>query len=210
MATVNDFILDPVTFMTDNIVQVTEIDPDDPRLNNQPVRVTLQDTGLKIINKPGGKLFELYITTNPATPAIDAYFCPYQNDKSFFITLDNGADFMFTPQMAGCSFGIGSQNLGVCSVGHVNFVSIRNDWEEENDKRNRMYQAQRQFLSNRLNIRQERIVDPADYRGPNLDRSATTFGVRNAHQVWSFFTLQYHKSGSMTYVHHGINPHVNN
>lgn len=210
MATVNDFVADPVAFMTSNIVQVTEIPPDDPRLTQQPVRVTLHDTGMKILNKPGGKLFELYITANVNALGINAYFCPYQNDKSFFIQLGNNADFMFTPQMAGCSFGIGTQNGGACRVGHVNFISLRNDYQTENEKRDRMYGAQAAFLQNRLAIAPGRIIDPADYRGPDRNLSATTFGVRNAQQVWSFHTLRYNKPGNMTYMHHGIHQHVNN
>lgn len=209
VADINDFVNSPVQFMTDNIVQVTEIDPDDPRLNQQPVRVTLHDTGLKIMNKPNGKLFELFITTNPATPAIDAYFCPYQNDKSFFVTLDNDADFMFTPQMAGCSFGVGSQNGGVCRVGHVNFISLRNDYNEEAEKRERMYSAQNAFLRNRLDIGNDRVIKPSDYRGPDLNLSSTTFGVRQG-GTWSFKTLRYNKPGAQTFLHHGIHDQVNN
>lgn len=208
MATVADFVADPEAFMASNIVQVTEIDPEHDLLQAQPVRVSLHDTGLKIMNKPGGTLFELYVTASTSASTLPAYFCPYKNDNAYFIMLGNGADFMFTPQMAGCTFGIGSQNAGACRVGHVNLISIRNDWQDENDKRARMYQAQRAFLGNRLNITPDRMVEPTDYRGVGMDLSSTTYGVR-VNGVWNFKTLRYKKIGTKTYLHDGIHLQVN-
>jgi hypothetical protein len=207
MADVDDFVADPETFMQRNIVQVTEVDPD--LVDTQPVRVTLHDTGLKLMNKVGGKLFELYITKTVGPTSLRAYFCPYKNDNAYFVMLGNDADFMFTPQMAGCTFGIGSQYQGSCRVGHVNLVSIRGDWDKEDDKRERMYEAQRAFLRNRLNIGSNRMVDPDVYRGGGRDQSATTYGVR-ANGAWTFKTLRYRKAGSKTYLHLGVHTEVNN
>ncbi|MET0307540.1 MAG: hypothetical protein ABW023_02435 [Sphingomonas sp.] len=213
MATAADFVANPEAFMADNIVQVTTPNPDDVP-TDRPVWVTVQDTGLKIMNKPG-TVFELYITKtvhSAAKPALRAYFCPYENDKSFFIMLGNDADYMFTPKMDGCSFGIGSQANGACRVGHVNFVNLQTEWKSEGEDvaRDRMYQAQRQFLGNRLGVDATRVIDPSEYRGAGLTQAATTFGVRGAGQVWSFKTLRYGKPGSKTYLHHGVHLHVNN
>ncbi len=174
--------------MLSNIVIVTTPNPDDVP-DNAPVRVTLHDTGFKVMNKIGGKVFELYITNDVNKPAIDSYFCPYENDKSFFITLGNAADYMFTPKMDGCTFGIGSQAGGACRVGHVNFVNLQTAWKSSGQDvaRSRMRNAQTAFLKNRLNVGGDRLIEPDVYKGPEQDFAATTFGVRGSESGLDFF-----------------------
>lgn len=51
-------------------------------------------------------------TRTPADPAEEgfhAYWCPYAQHETVSGLLGNGARFVFTARMDGCSFGIGSQ-----------------------------------------------------------------------------------------------------
>jgi len=212
MAGLVDFILDPQNFMQTNIVRV--VTPPNPNAipDNAPVRVTLHDTQKPASNIFGGKVFDLFIPNDVNAAGIDAYFCPYQDDQSFFITLGNAADYMFTPNMDGCTFGVGSQAAGVCRVGHVNFSYVQRDWYKSGRiaATTRMRNAQTAFLKNRLNVGDDRLIEPAVYQGPLQNFSATTFGVRGPNQVWSFSTLRYGQPGVNTFVHQGIHMHVNN
>lgn len=210
MADLDDFIADPKTFMETHIVQVTTPDPSTIP-DDRPVRVTLASTPLKIHNSSGGKLFELYVTRDPAQQALDAYFCPYENDKSFFVTLGKGARYCFTPRMDGCSFGVGSQDgSGTVRVGHVNFVQQQTDWKDQglDQARKRMYGAQDAFLRDRLGVAQDRIISPPGYRGPQFSDAATTFGVRGDDDFWTFYTLRYARPGDRTFLHLGVHQHV--
>jgi len=210
MAAVDDFVADPVAFMTNNIVEVTAPDPSSLPQNGT-VRLSLHQRAIMLMNKPGGGYFDLFVTQDPNKTALDAYFCPYANDKSYFITLGNAANYMFTPKMDGCAFGIGTQANGACRVGHVNLTNLQTDWKDSglDVATDRMYQAQRNLLMNRLGVGMDRIVDPSDYRGPTRTDAATTFGVRNNQGVWSFRTLRFAKPGLRTALHLGIHDHVN-
>lgn len=203
------FFTDPKGFLEENIVEVTAPDPDSLPKDHIVMLALYEKQGLQIGNKKNGKVYDLYVTSKPATQHLDAYFCPYANDASYFITLSNKAKFMFTPKMDGCSFGVGNQGAkGAVRVGHVNFTALQSDWREEGYEagRDRMYQAQRNFLGNRLGNAAQ-VVDPADYRGNQGTDAATTFGALGSDK-WSFYTLRYSRPGNKSFLHLGVHNHV--
>ena len=49
------------------------------------------------------------------------YWCPYDIDRTSYVTLSGAADYMFTATMDGCSFGVGTPSKdGTVTVSHSN------------------------------------------------------------------------------------------
>jgi hypothetical protein len=204
MAQPQDFIRDPLQFMRDNIVLVNtmRVSDDEPAIE---VRV-FENPNVRIGNMPNGRVYEMGMRNNNRgrdDEYLKIYFCPYGDDEAHFITLGRDANFMFTPAMDGCTFGVGSQNgEGVVRVGHVNYALAGKKWGAQ-DGQERQREAQRNVLGDRLGWN-AKMIQPEMYKGLQNDRSATTFGILDDDYYWSFYTLRYIQLGGQTFLHYGV------
>jgi hypothetical protein len=132
-----------------------------------------------------------------------AYWCPYAQNQTFSCMLGNGAKFMFTAIMDGCSFGVGTEaSPGQVRVAHANRGAIGVEAEEHvgmAEARNRQAIAQSQSLS--LTVGGDvRTIGPSDYR-QDIDGSSvlssTTFGWHDLGGPWVFFTQRYWKNADV-------------
>lgn len=121
------------------------------------------------------------------TTYLPVYFCPYGDDEMHSIVVDQAADFMFTTNMDGCSFGVGSATpTGARRVAHVNLRSQAH-----------AHAAQRGTLH--LGALTDAIVDPERYMKSSHvptanygEIKATTIGVRNTgNGQWRFYYQQF-------------------
>lgn len=119
--------------------------------------------------------------------AFAAYICPYADNSVQFKTLGSAADYMFTGDMDGCSFGIGIPNvMGDVRVGHSNAQNQAGGSTFNPDfvpQRN----AQRQDLVGGGTA--QSVLEPAAYRdNPPLgtEFKAVTIGLRISN-TWEFY-----------------------
>ncbi len=132
----------------------------------------------------------------PGTPAPNGifmgYWCPYEIDRTSYVTLSGAADYMFTATMDGCSFGIGMQSKdGTVTVSHSN--SAKDDTPTSHKP---MAIAQKISLRSLLGGK-SKIFQPSDYRTRGFfkkkaDVSAMTFGVRSG-KSWRFYSHRFRK-----------------
>src|SRR5262249_48085416 len=116
-----------------------------------------------------------------------AYICPYADNSVQFKTLGSDADYMFTGDMDGCSFGVGMPNsMGDVLVGHSN---AQNQATGSNFSPNYGPQrtAQRQDLVG--GGTGQSMLEPAAYRDnppQGTEFKAVTIGLRisNAWEFW--------------------------
>lgn len=120
------------------------------------------------------------------------YWCPYEINKTRYVTLTGAADYMFTATMDGCSFGIGTPaSDGTVMVSHSN--SAQDDTATSHQP---MIDAQKRKLRSLLG-KKSKVFDPSDYRTRGLikkkaDVSAMTFGVRDG-KKWKFYAHRFRK-----------------
>lgn len=121
------------------------------------------------------------------------YWCPYEINKTRYVTLSGAADFMFTATMDGCSFGIGTAaSDGTVTVSHSN--SAQDDTATSHKP---MIEAQKRKLRSLLGGK-SKVFDPGDYRSRGVfnkkaDVSAMTFGVRDG-KKWKFYAHRFRKT----------------
>ena len=214
---VASFTAHPRTFMRTNIIVVGGITaeqvtgqifttPQEIYMLGQSPKLRLglvELNGEQIDNKPGGKVYGLYVCSSPSQKGFEAFFCPYKQDKAFFVQLSSSARFMFTATMDGCTFGVGSQSGGgSANVGHVNFGKVALDWGPEQGP-GRQIGAQLNVVDDRLGANSLKI-QPPDYRGPQGDTCSTTVGRLGSDGMWHFYTLRYRKSGARRHYHVGL------
>lgn len=135
-----------------------------------------------------------YYQVRPANPGdpepFEAYICPYKDNETNTKFLDMSADFMFTGDMNGCTFGVGIPNVnGGVLVGHANAANyalptphVTGTWEERVAPQR---DAQRERLARRG---LEQMIDPDVYRPADgeADLKAIAIGVRRGSD-WSFW-----------------------
>ncbi len=214
---VDSFTAHPRTFMRTNIILVGGITAEQATgmifttpqeiymLGQSPkLRLGLVELGGdQIDNKPGGKVYGLYACSSPDQKGFEAFFCPYKQDKAFFVQLSSTARFMFTATMDGCTFGVGSQSGGGnANVGHVNFGKVALDWGPEQGPE-RQIKTQLNVVNDRLGSTSKKI-QPEDYRGAQGDTYSTTVGRLASDGMWHFYTLRYQKTGAHRYLHAGL------
>ena len=201
-----NFLIDPIDFMNKNLVIV----------NYNSLGKTQQDAGVQTMclvksakkAKQHGVELDIYSLTRHSSrlpskdveAIFDAYWCPYEQNQTLHCMLGTEARYMFTATMDGCSFGVGSQNNGVCRVAHSNegtFGGSREGVYGTNGAR--VFQHMEQ--ANRLQYEIPNltgIIAPnayqQDYDG-EYALTATTFGIRNNTNTWEFYTQKYWKSG---------------
>jgi hypothetical protein len=119
---------------------------------------------------------------------ITAFFCPYAAGSTFGTMVTNASRLMFTTQMDGCSFGVGSATPnGDRLVYHSNMPAV-NSVAQEFAQDGALHTA---FSMQNTHI--QTVAAPSLYRTSRKGTlyKATTFGVADANNVWSFWTQQY-------------------
>lgn len=133
------FKRDPVKFLEGNLVVCTYAGSTTLNLDKfETTQAYLVDEGIKtlalevypsnlvVARKLGDDLPAYRIMPASAVGAtggatFTSYICPYNQSYSFGITIADKADFMVTPQMDGCTFGVGSPtSSGARLVYHAN------------------------------------------------------------------------------------------
>jgi hypothetical protein len=207
-----DFLVDPAAFMDANIVVPVHgnigIDQGAARIHQLCLSLY---TGATQGKKHGVDVpvFTLrrWVATDPADQGFYAYWCPYDQNQTFICMLGNGARFMFTATMDGCSFGVGSQNGGSCRVAHANKGGHGGALESAGlsveDAREQQRLTQRNMLWSALGDSSIRIIQPGDYMA-DIDGAkvlkSTTFGVHNLGRPWKFYTQRYWKIGTTMFL----------
>jgi hypothetical protein len=218
---VDDFYKDPKSFLDTNVVRVGSVPLKDGETTGSVFHLELAEkAGASVTDATGktiGKVYDLR-RGDASSPGIDAFFCPYKQNSTHFITLSNAAQYVFTTQMDGCTFGIGNDTKGALIVGHANYGSLGAEWEhgysmslnpdQENNAplntamgRQRQRQAQMATLNSKMGWA-GRFIKPEDYM-PNDVGRATTFGVRET-DGWKFYTARYWTADSWTFQHRGV------
>ncbi|SDD66072.1 hypothetical protein [Rhodospira trueperi] len=101
---------------------------------------------------------------------IAAYWCPYEDNKTFGVMLGNAAKYMFTAEMSGCSLGLGSPcQDGSILVYHSNVKSATGN------------QSSAQMTELAKVGATQKVLTPGEYRSTEFGQDAiniTPFGVR--------------------------------
>ena len=211
MAAVDAFLSDPVGFMDANVVlqgvsgagvvgnvaAFTFLGSAAPgtRTNGKACKVY----EMKKVGDAGGEKDKL-----------DAYWCPYADDRVNAVTLAAEADYMFTAKMDGCSFGVGMAGAdGAVRVAHAN-TSNSDELDaiveqiiaagvKDPAKASALAMAKFRTKSGQQMGQLSgalggvtTAVGPMDYSAVGL--LSTTFGVRVKGQ-WSFYFHLYQKKG---------------
>jgi hypothetical protein len=217
-----DFYDDPKEFLKTNVVEV-DVDavlPGFGESDHSVFHLILEEIPRSVAvtqtSRPVGKAYKLKRGRSDE-PGIDAFFCPYHRNKTHFITISMMAQFVFTPEMSGCTFGIGSNANGTLIVGHSNRAEIATDWIQGRSMTldpkatnpapanvplamGVQAQAQHDVLQNSLAWK-GKIIAPGHYM-MNLSHKSTTFGVRKG-MHWSFYTAVFMKMDN-TYTLLGV------
>ena len=195
----------PIAFMESNIIKVTYNNS-----NAGLVRLKLQKATVpgKIIDSKGKKIGDCNIYElkegDSGKDSINAYWCPYDNNSVHSVTVHNKADFMFTPRMNGCSFGVSSPSKdGAVRVAHANTQDNKelDQIEKAMQKldytkgippemnRLRFLQQVAQQKAQKGQLSTELDGDLAQYLSTSMYQNLelTTFGVRNSSNKWSFY-----------------------
>ncbi|MEJ0019260.1 MAG: hypothetical protein WDN25_22435 [Acetobacteraceae bacterium] len=208
MTASQDLAQGPLDFMNDNILIV-------PMLGNNAVPVTQGTTTVQIYSRPTNRVRgrrhnwrrtevgvwfmvpqgaaaappDAVIDPNPLT----VYFCPYHDNSTLGAVVSNGANLMFTTQMDGCSFGIGSASpAGNRLVYHTNEAAVGGTGGPGAQSNAQDRSLRDNFGATNTNI--EAILAPNDYRTSRRGTvyKSTTFGVRNAaSNQWHFFAQRF-------------------
>ena len=119
--------------------------------------------------------------------------------------LGNDADFMFTPTMDGCTFGVGSQaGTGDVRVAHANNGRMANPMLTVGGDSGRAAQKRVQAMMATSYIGPGGfLIEPDNYMGANLDMKATTFGYHDNGGDWTFKSLAYRFGGGQA-LHGGV------
>lgn len=134
--------------------------------------------------------------------SFEAFWCDYRENQTRQVTVSDGADYLFTASMSGCSVGVGSLTPdGKRLVSHVNCARIgflvaehtgeglAGEWKGRMIQRMLQARSIRQVHGNDNGVQ---VVGPTQYRtdpktgGQLLD--STTFGVRDRFtNDWAFY-----------------------
>lgn len=217
---IDDFYNDPKEFLKTNVVRVGGIPVKSGETTNSVFYLIIRKKEhAKVVDDSGREIGKVYdLARSDGTTGIKAYFCPYKQNSSCFITLGAAANYMFTTQMDGCTFGIGSNAGGNILVGHANYAAIGKEWEQGNSMaldpsgtnsapsnvamgRQRQRQSQLNVLQSKMDWK-GKFIKPEDYMPADAGR-ATTFGVRKA-GGWSFYTAMYWTTDNWTFQNRGV------
>lgn len=203
MTAISDFVQNPKHFLKNNVVRVLFTMPPRPnsigmfkleRKNYDAVKIA---SGANI---PCYSLIpmvgqEALIYSRNASSAnrdyVSAYWCPYDDDTQHSIIVGANADFMFTPNMDGCSFGVGSNAGGSHRVSHINLRSQANSHTIQDGTLALQGLADHRVMPDRY---MHSSKTPASLYG---EIKATTVGIRDTGTgAWSFHYQQYRLIGN--------------
>ena len=143
--------------------------------------------------------------------SFNAYWCPYNEDDVRWIAVADMADYMFTPKMTGCSFGVGIPAAdGTVCVAHANVHNASKTLdtlmeaigyaEKEGDmKRYNELKEERLRLRGELQEWQLKCavarptpsvsgsLSPINYDEHGKTLTLTIFGLRNSAGSWVFY-----------------------
>ena len=198
MTAISDFVADPIAFLRANVLQSFWTgSPVKPvrslRFHQAALQGTRLDDGANIPAyqiipiSDQGDLIRLRGDQGARNrDYLNAYFCPYGDNQTCAITVASAADFMFTTNMDGCTFGIGSDTpTGARRVAHANVQGM--------GQGNRAVQLDNLALEGT----NDTIVNPDRYRDSRRARgaagiSATTIGIRDTNTgKWRFVYQQW-------------------
>lgn len=209
-----DFYADPHGFLQANVVRVPALRPRPGREPDDPMRVRITPAANQTIDNTAGGVFDMSHAPAGAGDAdsIECIFCQYAQGATRYATLTDAVRYMFTPQMDGCTFGVGHAGNGALIVGHSNAADIGLEWDAYGVAVARARQRQSQItqLQSQMDWKGS-FVTPADYMTDKVGKTdrATTFGVRGP-SGWNFYTARYRKTGSFTIKHRGVHAQINN
>jgi hypothetical protein len=190
----SDFYRDPKDFLKENVVRINgaQIKLNYGENPNQVYRFILQEDGewRKVVDGTGKTVGAVYrlVRDDNAVEGINAYFCPYKKGETNWVTLGTAAHYMFTPQMDGCTFGIGNDAKGAVIAGHANSADVGSKWAEDYGKDAglaRQRAAQLNILRYKIKTNGH-YIEPEQYMVDEASR-ATTFGVLRQ-DGWKFYT----------------------
>jgi hypothetical protein len=119
---------------------------------------------------------------------ISAYWCPYDDNKTFGVMLGNAAQYMFTAEMSGCSLGLGSPcQDGSILVYHANAKSAVGS------------QSSAQMTELAKVGATQKVLSPDEYRSTEFGQDAiqiTPFGVREKGKWKLYYQMYKYTSGS--------------
>jgi len=202
------FLQDPLAFMQENIIVPHHANIDVDQQSARIHELCLAKGGAQ--GKKHGRNLDVWILrkrsdNDPGKEGFFVYWCPYNQNETLSCTLGNGARYMFTATMDGCSFGVGSQATGVCRVAHSNEARFGAN-KEATFGLGGARQFQRDEQQNRLTSilgSNASIINPLHYM-PDHDNElilkSTTFGLHTLGQNWSFYTQRYWKNGNTYFL----------
>ena len=187
-----DFARDPIEFMRSYIVKCSKMPPGQQlegkgRSRRRPVRVGAFDLSGK------GVYDLLYCRDETEANTLLAYYCPYEDDQANYVFLGDEADYMFTPSVSGCTFGIGNRtDKGGVLVGHANakLIGIERGREAQQAE-------QATMLTDKKGMGDDpQLITPTAYNMGDYDANrGTIVGVRRSDyagnssgEAWLFYT----------------------
>ena len=191
------FAENPLEFMRSCIAVVTYQSkiPGKRRFKFEPyARVnyaTMEET--PVVGSKLGRSLPVYKLSEAGYDAnyFEAFWCPYDQNKVYGVNLDNTADFFFTPQMDGCTLGMGSTAQGCVRVAHANAARVGNAAGKDGQRT-----TQQAMLMSEISGPME-TVRPASYMADHGDAAqvlkSTTFGVRNGADDWQIYCQRYER-----------------
>ncbi len=193
-----DFIADPVGFMRGCVVIVTlnEMNPGKYWLKFDDYVAN----GTSVIGSQTGTAIPVYklVKGTSGDNSFEAFWCPYGQSEVHACNLDNSADLVFTPQMDGCTLGLGSAADGCVRIAHANGAKFgRSEVGDARKAKAREYQAV--MLATTISGPTQ-MVTPDVYQADHGDGAqvlkSTTFGVRQGHDDWQIYCQRYERRGN--------------
>lgn len=172
---------------------------------------------------PGGPLIPLYQVAKAAVNEASyfrSYIADYHQGQTTFTTLGTNphAQFCFTANMNGCTFGLGSQPTpgSAMVVSHGNAANAgANDNIPDylaGDTKKALQTAIQYTRAKQGHGITGRVFEPAHYRIGQ--RMSVTFGHRAAGQKWAFHFVGYERTGGhgapVVFISHGVGPMLTN
>jgi len=197
-----DFLRNPKAFMDSNIVIPHDAGlgstQADGRIKEMVIKKYPNRVGLKLGEEVGVYCLRQKLQNDPPEASLFAYWTPYQENQTLSCMLGNGARFMFTATMDGCSFGIGSSPTpGVCRVAHSNEKTLGGKMVNAGLNKQGQTIAQEISLGKVLDPTTMTVINPSHYMkdidGASVLKS-TTWGVHELGGAWTFYTQKYWKN----------------
>jgi hypothetical protein len=193
-----DFAHNPIEFMRSHVVTCSKMPPGAQlegkgRSRRQPMRVgafDFYDRGV----------FELIYCRDETENTVVAYYCPYEDNEANYVFLGDEAEYMFTPSVSGCTFGIGSRtDKGGVLVGHANAKKIGTEQGREAQQA-----AQASLLTGKKGMGDApRLISPTDYnmgipdtyRGTIVGVRRSNYAANSSGKAWLFYTQTFSVPG---------------